>query len=82
MKSEFNILFAKAFYNLIHSKSKSQFKRNIKILYYKLPLRPLIRFIYLYIFKLGFLDGYPGFIYAILQAFYELQISLKSGSKP
>ena len=82
MKSEFNILFAKAFYNLIYSKSKSEFKRNIKILYYKLPLRPLIRFIYLYIFKLGFLDGYPGFIYAILQAFYELQISLKSGSKP
>ena len=40
-----------------------------------------MKFIYLYIFKLGFLDGYPGFIYAILQAFYELQISLKPNAE-
>ena len=30
IKLEFNILFLKAFYNLIRSKSKSEFKRNIK----------------------------------------------------
>lgn len=41
-------------------------------LYYKLPmfLRAHLYFIYRYYFKLGFLDGKPGKIYAFLQAYW------------
>ena len=41
-------------------------------LYYRIPLfvRPILYFIYRYIFKLGFLDGKEGLIYHFLQAFW------------
>lgn len=40
--------------------------------YYKVPLfvRPILYFIYRYIFRLGFLDGKEGLIYHFLQAFW------------
>lgn len=39
--------------------------------YEKLPLflRPFLYFIYRYFFRLGFIDGVPGFLYAVLHAF-------------
>lgn len=40
------------------------------------PFRPLIRFIYMYIFRLGILDGKPGLSLANLMASYEYMISL------
>jgi glycosyltransferase involved in cell wall biosynthesis len=52
-------------------------KSNQKELFGKLPARPLAKFILLYILKRGFLDGGPGFTYAVLQAFYEYMIHLK-----
>jgi len=48
-----------------------------KQLFYRLPLRPLSKFVLLYIGKRGFLDGHAGFTYAVLQAFYEYMIVLK-----
>ncbi len=48
-----------------------------KELFYRLPWRPTLKFLLLYIGKRGFLDGKPGFIYAVLQAFYEYMIVLK-----
>jgi hypothetical protein len=45
--------------------------------FYRLPARPLIRFLYLYFFRMGFLDGRAGFCYAALQAYYEFMIVLK-----
>ena len=41
-------------------------------IYYNIPLfvRPIMYFIYRYIFKLGFLDGKEGLIYHFLQAFW------------
>lgn len=51
----------------------SKIKRFLKYkIYYKLSLgfRPLIYFIYRYIFKLGFLDGKEGLIFAVLQAYW------------
>lgn len=44
---------------------------------YRLPLRPLLTFIFLYVFKLGILDGLPGFHYSVMRSFYEYQIELK-----
>lgn len=48
-----------------------------KELFYRLPARPLIKFLLLYILKRGFLDGRPGFTYALLQSIYEFMIVLK-----
>jgi len=48
-----------------------------KELFYRIPLRPLVKFCILYFGKRGFLDGRAGFQYAILQAIYEYMIVLK-----
>jgi glycosyltransferase involved in cell wall biosynthesis len=50
---------------------------NQKELYYRLPCRPLVMFLVLYVGKRGFLDGRSGFIYAVLRAIYEYMIILK-----
>lgn len=48
-----------------------------KELFYRVPLRPLVKFLLLYIVKRGFLDGRAGLRYALLQSIYEYMISLK-----
>jgi glycosyltransferase involved in cell wall biosynthesis len=59
--------------------SNTSSKRNpaLKILLTKMPFWPLIRFIYTYIFKLGFLEGVEGFIYCLNMAIYEYLIVIK-----
>lgn len=49
-----------------------------KELFYRLPLRPLVKFLILYIGKRGFLDGRAGLTYAVLQSIYEYFIVLKT----
>jgi len=49
-----------------------------KELFYRLPFRPLIKFLLLYVGKRGFLDGRAGFAYAMLQSIYEYFIVLKT----
>ena len=49
-----------------------------KELFYRLPLRPVIKFLYVYLWRRGFLDGYAGFTYAVLQSMYEYMIVLKT----
>jgi glycosyltransferase involved in cell wall biosynthesis len=57
----------------------------------RLPFRPFIRFVYLYMIRGGFLDGREGFDYCILMSFYdyltrlkarELQMTGSSATKP
>jgi len=48
-----------------------------KELFYRLPLRPFVKFLLLYVGKRGFLDGVAGLRYAILQSIYEYMIVLK-----
>jgi glycosyltransferase involved in cell wall biosynthesis len=48
-----------------------RFKRRLKKLYLRLPMRPLVRFLYAYVFRLGFLDGRPGLVFCTLLAFYD-----------
>lgn len=48
-----------------------------KELFYRLPFRPLVKFLLLYVGKRGFLDGRAGFTYAMLQSIYEYFIVLK-----
>jgi glycosyltransferase involved in cell wall biosynthesis len=52
-------------------------KRWLKRLWVRLPCRPLLRFLYMYVVRLGFLDGRAGFVYAILKAVQEFHISAK-----
>ena len=48
-----------------------RFKRRLKKLYLRLPMRPLVRFLYAYVFRLGVLDGRPGLVFCTLLAFYD-----------
>jgi hypothetical protein len=52
-------------------------RRALKKLSYRLPLRPLIVFVYLYIFRLGVLDGKAGFYFSRMRALYEFLIDAK-----
>ena len=52
-------------------------KRALKRLHARLPARWLFKFMYLYVWKLGFLDGYPGFAYCMLNGSYDFLISVK-----
>ncbi len=51
-------------------------RKAMKAMSYRMPLRPLLRFIYMYILKLGFLDGQPGLAYCRLISMYEFFIDL------
>lgn len=58
-------------------KDRNERRFHQKELYYRLPFRPLLMFVLLYIVKLGFLDGRAGFKFVILRAIYEYFIVLK-----
>ena len=49
-----------------------------KAIFYGLPARPFIKFIYMLLARRAFLDGWPGIRYAVLQAIYEYFIVLKT----
>ena len=46
-------------------------KRRLKHFAARLPFRPTLRFFYHYVVRAGFLDGYRGFVFCRLMAFYE-----------
>jgi glycosyltransferase involved in cell wall biosynthesis len=46
-------------------------KRALKKFARRLPFRPLLRFLYIYVWQKGFLDGREGYYFARLHAFYE-----------
>ena len=46
-------------------------RRKLKMLSQRLPFRPLMRFLYIYIWQKGFLDGRDGYYFARLHAIYE-----------
>lgn len=48
-----------------------------KQVFYQIPLRPIFKFVLLYVLRRGFLDGIAGFKYALLQSIYEFFIVLK-----
>lgn len=55
----------------------SERRRACKLLFSRLPFRPVIKFFILYLLKFGFLDGRAGFYYSVMQSFYEFMISVK-----
>ncbi|CAN5275648.1 glycosyltransferase family 2 protein [soil metagenome] len=61
---------------LAHSSGKVQSetvsrRRKLKLLSHRLPFRPLLRFLYIYIWQKGFLDGREGYYFARLHGVYE-----------
>jgi hypothetical protein len=47
-------------------------KRRLKSISQRLPFRPTLRFLYIYLWQRGFLDGAEGYYFARMHAFYEL----------
>ena len=62
---------------LFWGKSEVERRRALKNLSLRSPLRPLVRFVYMYVFLRGFLDGKAVLRWCILQMFYEYIIELK-----
>ena len=60
------------------AKDRNQQRFHQKELFYRMPVRPLLKFFMLYLGKRGFLDGRAGLNYAMLQSFYEYLIVLKT----
>jgi glycosyltransferase involved in cell wall biosynthesis len=54
-----------------------QNRRALKSISYRLPFRPALRFLYMYVFRLGLLDGAAGFTYCRLLSIYEYMIVLQ-----
>jgi glycosyltransferase involved in cell wall biosynthesis len=46
-------------------------RRKLKLLSQHLPCRPLLRFLYIYLWQKGFLDGREGYYFARMHAIYE-----------
>jgi glycosyltransferase involved in cell wall biosynthesis len=62
----------------LFAKDPNERRQHQKELFYRMPARPLLKFLTLYVGKRGFLDGHAGFKYSVLQSFYEYMIVLKS----
>ena len=54
-----------------------RYKRLAKRIWVRLPFRPLLRFLYMYVGRAGLLDGVPGLHYCLLRAVHEYHISVK-----
>jgi len=52
-------------------------RRFMRALFIRLPGKPLIMFLYLYLFKIGFLDGKAGLYFCALHGAHTLNISAK-----
>ncbi len=63
--------------SLLWGASEVERRRALKDLSHRLPGRPLLRFLYMYIGLGGWRDGGSGFTWCVLQAFYEYLILLK-----
>ncbi len=61
----------------LFSGDRAMRRQALKNLSFRLPWRPFIKFLYLYVKQRGWLDGRAGFTYCVLQSFYEYLIVLK-----
>lgn len=52
-------------------------RRFLKRLLARVGCRPAIQFVYTYLLRGGFLDGYPGFVYCLLRCAHEMHITAK-----
>lgn len=57
------------------AESRQQWRKRLAA---RLPFRPIFRFLYLYVWRRGFLDGRQGFDYCVLMSFYDYLTRLKA----
>jgi glycosyltransferase involved in cell wall biosynthesis len=60
-----------------YSKDPAMRRKALKSLLYRLPARPLLVFVALYVLRLGCLDGRAGLTFCLLRTFYEYMIDCK-----
>ena len=53
-------------------------KRRLRKIFRKLPFRPTLRFLYVYLWQKGILDGWRGYVFARLHAQYEFLSQAKA----
>jgi glycosyltransferase involved in cell wall biosynthesis len=53
-------------------------KRRLRRLAWRLPFRPFLRFLYHYVWRAGFLDGYRGYVFCRLMGWYEFLSAAKA----
>lgn len=61
----------------VFSRDAPRRRRAMKELSFRLPFRPTLRFLYMYLFRRGFLDGWAGYVYCRLLVAYEYMIVVK-----
>lgn len=61
---------------LLRARDTMERRRILKDLGSRMPMRPVARFVYMYFFRRGFLDGRAGFRYAMLVATYQWFIDM------
>ncbi len=67
-----------SFFKAFSARDFTERRFHQKQFFYRLPCRPTLKFLALYVAKFGFLDGRAGLIYARLMAWYEYLIVLKT----
>jgi glycosyltransferase involved in cell wall biosynthesis len=61
----------------LFSSDRFERRRALKELSFRMPLRPFLKFCWMYFLKRGFLDGRAGYTYCKLQSMYEYMIVVK-----
>lgn len=56
-------------------------KRRWRRLAWSLPFRPTLRFLYHYVWRAGFLDGYRGYVFCRLMGWYEFLSATKAAER-
>lgn len=64
--------------NSILQDASVSWRRKMRAISRRLPFRPLQRFLYVYLFQRGFLDGAEGYYFARLHAYYEFLCVVKA----
>ena len=63
--------------DLLNFKEAPKRRRALKELSFRLPFRPALRFLYMYVVRGGILDGWAGLTYCRLLAIYEYMVVVK-----
>jgi glycosyltransferase involved in cell wall biosynthesis len=63
-------------HQLLSTRDPVERRRILKALSHALPFRPVLRFLYVYLGRLGLLDGRAGLRYALLMATYQWMIDI------
>jgi hypothetical protein len=72
-----NVSSERVGFRCLLASDRTERRRALKALSARLPFRPALRFLYMYMIRLGFLDGRAGWTYCRLLAMYERWIVWK-----